>query len=425
MWKRKYADMIVSAEEAVKTIKSGDCITSGSNEAEAIINALTVRTDLKDIKYFQGESTQGKLNKIFESSSDIKVIQGFLTPFTKKLYDQGVVDFVPMYFSSGKKYFGEWKKYNVAVVVITPPDKHGYCSLGNSCDYIRDAMDYADVVIGEVNDQLPRTFGKSNVHVSKFKYLVENSSHMGHYESLQPNDISREVAKYLNEIVEDGATIEVGVGKITNTAVSLLDKKDIGIHTEVLGPAVLELMKRGVANGSRKLIDRGVATATMTNRNQETYDFINNNPAVEIVPASHQLNPTVIASNYKFTAINAAIQVDLSGQVNAESIRGVQYSGVGGQSDFNRGAQMCEGGKSIILIESTSGKGKFSKVVPFLSGGDVTSCSRCDIDYVVSEYGIAKLCGSTLRERTKAMISIAHPKFRDMLEEEAKKMFLI
>lgn len=425
-WRSTYSQKLVSPEVAVKVVQPGDWVTCGLNEPVALIDALSARADLTDVTFYAGESVQGKVLRVLESPSKIRLIISFLNPFTQAAFNEGRFEFLPSFFSSGTRVFAESTiKCNVAFVSVTPPDARGYCSLGTSVDYIKDAIEYIPTVVAEVNDQMPRTCGDTLIHVSRFTYVVENSSPILTYPPPPVDSESETIAALLSQLVEDGATIEAGAGDLVSSAVSCLRKNDIGIHSEMFVHALMKLVKEGVANGSRKSIDRGKAVANMAYGNQEFYEFIAENPAVELRPASYVLNPMVIAKNYKMTAINTGYQVDLLGQVNAESLRGIQRTGVGGQTDFARGAAMSPGGKSIIIIRSTSGKGKFSNIVPYFEPGTPVTSTRCDIDYVITEYGIARLSGRTTRDRARALISIANPAFRDYLEEEARKLRLL
>ena len=313
---------------------------------------------------------------------------------------------------------------DVALIQVTPPDVHGFCSLGVSVDYTKGAAECAKVVIAQVNAKMPRTFGESLIHVSEIDYIVEASEQILQINPPKITEIERAIGENCAKLVEDGSTLQLGIGAIPDAVLMFLkDKKDLGIHSEMISDGVLDLIEAGVITNKMKTIHKGKIVVTFLMGTQRLYDFIDNNPMIEMYPVDYVNNPMVVAKNYKMVCINSCIQVDLMGQVCAESIGLRQFSGVGGQVDFCRGASMGENGKSIIAMPSTAAHGKISRIVSLLDEGAAVTTSRNDVHYIVTEYGIANLKGKSLKERARALINIAHPDFRSQLTEEWEKRF--
>ncbi|MEW5784216.1 MAG: acetyl-CoA hydrolase/transferase C-terminal domain-containing protein [Bacillota bacterium] len=426
-WQEIYRERMVTPEEAVQAIKPGHWVTSGLMECRSLTSALANRADLVNVTYFVGESFGGILDLVNSPyAASFRVIAAFLNPFTQQDYQAGKFEFMPCYFSTGSKLFLERIIHcHAAFVQVSPPDDFGYCSLGNSVDYIKDACDYVPLIIAEVNRHLPRTCGDTLLHVSRFNAIVERDQEMFSEPPPQVADIHHTMAGYLSELVENGSTIEAGAGNVVQCVVSCLTgKRDLGIHSEMFTDALRILMEAGAADGGCKTIFRHKAVANMAFGSAELYRFINNNLDVELHPAGVVLQPDVIAKNHKMTAINTGYQVDLFGQVNAEYRHGVQMTGVGGQTDFNRGAAMSPGGKAIIAITSTTSKGK-SNIVAALEPGTPVTSTRNDIHYVVTEYGVANLIGRTTRERARELINVAAPQWREELSAQARQLGLL
>jgi 4-hydroxybutyrate CoA-transferase len=337
-------------------------------------------------------------------------------------------DFTPAFFHEVPKLFREGKlRADVLLLQVSPPDEHGYVSLGPSVDYTLQAISSAKTVIAQVNAHTPFTYGDGIVHISAFDYLVEADSPIYEIQPPKIGDVERAIGEHCAALVENGSTLQLGIGAIPDAVMLFLkDKKDLGIHSEMISDGTLELFEAGVITGAKKSMNKKRMTVTFLMGTKKLYDFAHRNPAVEVRPVDYVNHPITISKQYKMVAINSAIEVDLMGQVNAESMGLRQFSGVGGQVDFMRGVAMGEGGKAVIAMPSVTVKKDGSvipKIVPFLEHGSAITTSRNDVDYVVTEYGAALLKAQSLRQRAKNLIAVAHPAHRDLLREEFEKRF--
>lgn len=315
---------------------------------------------------------------------------------------------------------------DVALIQVSKPDEHGYCSFGVSSDYTKPAADCAKIVIAEVNKQMPRTMGNSFIHVSDMDFIVESDHPIIELPLPKIGEVEKAIGRNCAELVEDGSTLQLGIGAIPDAVLLFLkDKKDLGIHSEMISDGVVELVEAGVITNKNKTLHPGKSVVTFLMGTKRLYDYADNNPAVEMYPVSYVNDPKVIMQNNQMVSINSCVQVDFYGQVASESIGAKQISGVGGQVDFVRGASMSlDGkGKSIIAMPSTASKGKVSRIVPMLDEGAPVTTSRNDVDYIVTEYGIAHLKGKTNKGRARALINIAHPDFREELAVEFQNRF--
>lgn len=427
-WKSIYESKLVSAEVAVKHIKSGDrvVVQHAAGEPLTLVDAMVKNKDAyKDVEIVhlvalgKGEYTMPEMAGNFTHNAL------FVGASTRKSVNDARADFTPCFFSEVPKMFKEnYLPVDVALIQVTPPDVHGFCSLGVSVDYTKGAAECAKVVIAQVNAKMPRTFGESLIHVSEIDYIVEASEQILQINPPKITEIERAIGENCAKLVEDGSTLQLGIGAIPDAVLMFLkDKKDLGIHSEMISDGVLDLIEAGVITNKMKTIHKGKIVVTFLMGTQRLYDFIDNNPMIEMYPVDYVNNPMVVAKNYKMVCINSCIQVDLMGQVCAESIGLRQFSGVGGQVDFGRGASMGENGKSIIAMPSTAAHGKISRIVSLLDEGAAVTTSRNDVHYIVTEYGIANLKGKSLKERARALINIAHPDFRSQLTEEWEKRF--
>ena len=314
-------------------------------------------------------------------------------------------------------------KVDVVLIQVSPPDKFGFCSMGVSVEACKSAIRNAKCVIAKVNKKMPRTYGDALVHIDEIDYLVEHDAPIFSLYLSEPNAIEKQIAKHIVPLIKDGSTLQLGIGNIPNATLGEMGHlKNLGIHTELLTEGVLDLVKKGVINGYEKRIDKGKIIASFAMGSQELYDFIDHNPSVEMAEASYTNEVSVIRQNPKMVSINSAIEVDITGQVCADSIGSTIYSGFGGQIDFVRGAMLSEGGKSIITFPSITNKGE-SKIVPFLKQGAGVVTTRAHVQYIVTEYGVAELFGKNLKDRAKALIAIAHPNYREALERAAFEMY--
>ncbi len=351
----------------------------------------------------------------------------FISASSREAINQGQADYTAIYLSQVPELFYRGIiPIDVALVQTSPPDRHGFMSLGISVDIVRAAIDCAKLVICQVNNHMPRTHGDSFVHINDVDYLIPHDEPLLEYAAEAPDEIAQQIGKYVARLVEDGDTIQVGYGRIPNAILANLGtKRHLGVHTELLSDGIVELAKQGAIDNTEKSLDRNKTVAAFCMGKRTTYEYLNDNPAIEFKPVEYTNNPSIIAQIKKMTAINTALQIDLTGQATAESLGKVFYSGIGGQADFMRGAILAPEGKSILVIQSTAKNGEVSRIVPFLSEGAGVTLTRGDVHYVVTEYGIAYLHGKNTRERAMALISIAHPKFCSWLLREAKSLNLI
>jgi acyl-CoA hydrolase/GNAT superfamily N-acetyltransferase len=346
---------------------------------------------------------------------------------SREAVNQGLADYTPIFLSHVPELFSRGLvPVNVALIQVSPPDSHGFMSLGISVDIVKAAVEKASLVIAQVNRFMPRTHGDGFIHIRDTDFLICHDEPLLEYEAIAPDETARQIGKYVARIVQDGDTIQVGYGSLPNAILEGLgEKRHLGVHTELLTDGLVELIKKGVIDNSRKTRNRGKTVATFCMGHRPTYEFIHDNPGIEFRTIDYTNNPLTIAEQRNMTAINSALEIDLTGQVTAESLGRTFYSGIGGQADFMRGALLAPGGKSILAIQSTAEWGKVSRIVPFLREGSGITLLRGDIHYVVSEYGIAFLHGKNVRERAMALISVAHPDFRPWLIEKAKEARLI
>lgn len=341
--------------------------------------------------------------------------------------NRGDADYTPIFLSEVPALFRHGAiPIDVALVQTSPPDRHGYMSLGISVDIVKAAVEAAEIVVAQINPRMPRIPGDGFVSVEEVDHLVYCDEPLLEYTDPVPDGIARKIGGYVARIVEDGSTIQVGYGSVPNAVLAgLAEKKHLGVHTELFTDGLADLIKAGAVDNSRKTIDRGKAVASFCMGAAGTYEFLDDNPLVEFRSIDYTNSPLVIARNRRMTAINSCIEIDLSGQATAESLGGVHYSGIGGQADFMRGSVLSPAGRSILALPSTADGGRTSRIVPTLKPGSGVTLSRGDIHYVVTEYGIAYLHAKNVRERALDLIAIAHPDFRLRLIEEAKRMGLI
>jgi acyl-CoA hydrolase len=422
----KFRHKVVSAERAVEIVRSGDRIwvQEGNATPEPLLEALLERAnDLRDVEIVH-MLTLGKAGYTLpEYAGHFRHNGLFLGQNVRPAVAAGRADYTPIYLSEIERLFwsGEMP-LDVAFIQTSPPDEHGYLSLGTSIDCTLSAAQCARQVIAEVNDQMPRTLGDTFLHVSKVAAMVETSRPLLEMPSIPSTDVQHRIARNVAPLIPDGATLQLGIGGIPNAVLeSLYDRKDLGIHSEMCPDGVVPLMEAGVITGDRKTLHRGKAVAGFVLGTKRIFDFIHNNPAFEFHPTQYVNDPFVIAQNDRMVAINSAIQVDLTGQVCADSIGVTPYSGFGGQLDFIRGAARSKGGKPIIALPSTARNRRISRIVPVLDPGAGVVTGRAEVHYVVTEHGVAYLWGKTLRQRAEALIEIADPQFRDQLYDYVRQ----
>ncbi len=417
---------IVSPNEAVAGIKSGDQIyvQCAAATPEVLLQALVDRAeDLHDVGIAHLHCEGPGPHLAPEMAPHFRHRALFIGPNARKAVNEGRADYVPVFLSDVPELFASGVLPLDAVFVnVTPPDAHGFCSLGVSVEAMHAAIDAAKTVIVQLNRAMPRTLGESFIHVSQIDLAVEVDEPVHEVAKPAIGDVERRIGQFIADLVKDGATLQFGIGAIpTATAEFLVDKKDLGIHTEMFTDAVVDLVEAGVITGDRKARNRGKLVAAFMMGTRKLYEFVNDNPMVEMRPVDFTNDTHVIRSFTNMTAINSAIEVDLTGQVVADSIGHRLYSGIGGQMDFIRGAALAPGGRPIIALPSSAGAdGSVSRIAPALKEGGGVVTTRAHVGAVVTEWGVAELWGKSLRERAAAMIAIAHPDHRDWLTREAR-----
>ncbi len=419
----------VSADEAVKVVKSGDHIhfSSVASAPKVLIDALCRRGDageLKDVRihHLHTEGAAPYVDAKYEGTFFHQAF--FVGGNVRKSVQAGFADYIPIFLSETQRLYRTGVlPCNVAMIQVSTPDKHGYVSLGTSVDATLAAIECAEYVIAVVNRHVPRAWGDAMIPLDMIDIFVECDSELEPAHFTDPNEIETAIGKNCAALIEDGATLQMGIGAIPNAVLAQLGgHKNLGIHTEMFADGVLPLVEKGVINGAEKGIDRGKLVSTFLMGSQKVYDFIDDNPMVAMMDVGYTNDPYVIAKNPKVTAINSALQVDLTGQVCADSLGTTFYSGVGGQIDFVYGASLSKGGKAIIAMPSVTNKG-VSKIAPVLNSGAGVVTTRNHIHWFVTEFGAVDLYGKSLQERAKLMISVAHPDHREELDRAAFERF--
>ena len=416
----------VSAQEALSAVKPGSTILIGEScgEPQTLVAALVeAKERLKTTRIVDGRRIIG--SKYAQFYDYFRIVTLHVISDNREAVRTGKSDFLPVKLSEVHALFqvNSPLPIDVALVQVSPPDGQGYCSLGVSVGYTLDAALSARMIIAEVNKQMPRTYGKNQLHIDRFDYLVETSRPLLEYPSPQIGELEIAVAENVNQLIKDGSVLSIGIGTIPEAVVrSLRGKHNLGIHAGMISDGIIRLIKEKIVTNEHKNIDRGKTVAALALGTKKLFQFINENPGVELHPYSYTHDIRRIAKLDNFISINSAVEVDLSGQINAESIGNIQISTIGGQADFIRGASLSKGGKSIIALPSITKDEENSRIVPQFKEGTVISTPRYDVQYVVTEYGIAELWGKTLSQRTSALVAIAHPKFRDELYQTSKTL---
>jgi acyl-CoA hydrolase len=417
----------VSLEEAVSTVKSGDRVfmQGAAMTPYKLITGLVSRYEsLSDVEiiHLHTEGRAAYTEKPY--SQAFKMNSVFVGSNVRQSVKEGHGDYIPIFLSEIHLLFRRSiLPLDVAFIQVSPPDSHGYCSLGTSIDITIPAIQTAKLVIAQVNPRVPRTHGDGFIHVSELDFAIEEDAPIYSHELPVASEIENKIGANIAGLVENGATLQMGIGAIPNAALENLGShKNLGIHTEMFSDGILPLVESGVINGSQKEVKTGKIVTCFAVGSQKLYDFMDNNPLVHMKEAAYTNDTAIIRRNPKVTAINSAIEIDLTGQVCADTIGQMQFSGVGGQMDFIRGASLSEGGKAIIAMPSVTKKG-ISKITPFLKEGAGVTTTRAHVHYIVTEYGVVDLYGKNLKQRAKALISIAHPNHRESLEKAAFKRF--
>jgi len=419
----------VSFAEAVKVIKSNDHVhlSSVASAPQCLINAMCDRGSAGELRnvhihHLHTEAPAPYTDPQFEGIFQHDAF--FVGGNVRKSVQAGYSDYIPVFLSETQRLYRDgYLPCNVAMIQVCPPDEHGYVSLGTSVDATLAAVEKADHVIAVINPNVPRALGDALIPLSMIDIFVEDNTplHPAHFSD--PDEIETSIGKHCAELVEDGACLQMGIGAIPNAVLAQLgNHKNLGIHTEMFADGVLPLVESGVINGANKVLDKGKMISTFLMGSQKVYDFIHNNPQVGMMDVGYTNDPFIICQNPKVTAINSALSVDLTGQVNADSLGTKFFSGVGGQIDFVYGASRSKGGKAIIAMPSVTNKG-VSKIASVLAPGAGVVTTRNHIHWFVTEYGAINLYGKTLQERAKLIISVAHPDHREALEQAAFERF--
>lgn len=426
-WKTYYDAHKMTAEEAVTHIKDGDRVINShlGGAPLPIVEALIKNHAAYHNVEFSSMLTSDGLPYAKEEYKDnFHMNPWFVGKPSSVALEKGYGDFTPSHFSEVPYLLRTSMKPDVALIQVSPPDEHGYVSLGLSTDYAIVAARLARTVIAEVNQQCPRLYGDTLMHVTEIECLVETDREIPAAPTPAITEVEKNIGENCAELIHDGDCLQLGIGAIPDAVLGFLDdKKELGVHSEIIGDGVKHLCEIGVCTGSRKELHPGKVVATSLYGSKELFSFANNNPIFELYPVDYTNDVRIISQHSNMISINSCVEVDMTGQVCSEAVGRRQISGIGGQVDFVRGAKMSKGGKSIIACYSTAKGGTISKIVPYLKEGTPVTTSRTDVDYVVTEYGIAHLRGKTLKQRAQELLAIAHPDFREELRDGYKKFY--
>ncbi len=416
----------MTASEAAKLIKSGNrvLIQGGSATPQTLIRAMVARaSELKQVEVVHLH-TEGECGYVAPELKDSFHTNAFFIGSNIRKMIGNTADYIPIFLSDIPRLFRQGiMPLDVVLINVSPPDKHGFCSLGVSVDIVISGLQEGKTVIAQINPQMPRTFGDAIVHISEFTACVEVDEPIHEMKFVAPSPIEQAIGKNIAEIIDDGATLQMGIGGIPNAVLTYLtNHKNLGIHTEMFSEGIVNLVENGVVNGSKKKVNPNKIVSGFAMGTRRLYDFMDDNAEIEMMDISYVNDTAVIRQNPKVTAINSAIEIDITGQVCADSIGTRMFSGVGGQMDFMRGAALSKGGKPIIAIPAATAKG-LSKIVPTLKLGAGVVTTRAHARYVVTEYGVADLFGKSLRERSLLLRDIAHPEHREELDKAIFERF--
>ena len=430
-WQREYDSKVVDAGEAVSKIKRGSrvFIGTGCGEPQHLIRAMVKEEQLQDIMIYQMLSStlsQFVDEESFTRRFSLKLF--FISQSMRKAAFEGKIDYIPEYLSQIPRMFASHRiGLDAALVQVSPPDKFGYCSLGVSVDITRSAVENSPVVIAQVNPRMPRTWGDSFVHLNDIDWLVPWEEPLVEaLPRIKDNEVARRIGLYVSQLVDDGATLQIGFGHLPYAILKYLDgKKDLGIHTQLINDGLLPLFEKNVITNKKKTLLPGRVVASLCMGSEKIYRYVDNNPVFYFRSSEFVNDPTVIARNDNLISISSALEVDLTGQVCSDSMENLFYSGIGDQVDYLRGSSMSKGGFSIIALPSTAKNGTVSRIVSHLSPGAGVATTRGDVNFVITEYGIAELKGKSIYQRVMELAQIAHPKFREELIQVAKKRHYI
>lgn len=431
-WKEIYARKLVDIDDVLNLVQSNQTIVVGMTPMEPKVflrNLHRIANRVENVTVFTCLNTESypfymsqEYSKSFQNAS--WYFGGSNREAVKNNY--GTVTYVPNNLHQAGTNLMDSREIDLFVGVASPMDKNGFFTLSASIVYEKDVLEKAKKVVLEVNPKAPRTHGDTQVHVSEVDYILEVDYDLPEVELVEPTEVEAKIAEHVSQLIEDGSTIQIGIGGIPNAVAKLLSsKKDLGVHTEMLTESMIDLFEMGVITNKRKTLWNGKFVCTFAFGTKRLYNFVDDNPSVMFLRGRYVNDPYVIAQNEKMVSINTALMVDLTGNVCSEALGTQHYSGTGGQLDTHRGAVKSRGGKGIIALRSTAKNGTVSTIIPLLPQGSPITVPRQELDYVVTEWGVAHVRGKTVRERTLALISIAHPDFKNMLISEAKKLSLI
>ncbi len=424
----EFASRIVSAEEAVKHIKNGQrvALSHAAGTPQMCVEALVNQANLfQNVEIYHMLCLGEGKYMAPEMAPHFRHVTNFVGGNSRKAIAENRADFIPAFFYEVPSMIRKGIIHiDVAIVQLSMPDENGYCSFGVSCDYTKQAAEPAQLAIGEINRQTPYVHGDNLIHISQLDYIVEADYPVYTLPQAKVGEVEEAIGRNCAKLIEDGSTLQLGIGAIPDAVLLFLkDKKDLGIHTEMFSDGVLELVRSGVITGKKKTLHPEKMIATFLMGTENVYRFVNNNPDVELYPVDYVNDPRIISQNDNMVSINSCIEVDLMGQVVSECIGPMQFSGTGGQVDYVRGAAWSKNGKSIMAMPSTAKNGTASRIVPIITESAAVTTPRNEVDYVITEYGIAHLKGRTLRQRAEALIAIAHPDFREELMDHFHKRF--
>lgn len=430
-WTKLYKSKLRGSREIAEQIQAKSvCVsTAMCGEPREILQSIADQAMMKNECGVEHHSLLSFYNHDFlkpEMQHLIKHVSWFTSGYSRKAVQEGRADYMPTYYKDVPKLWESFLEADVFYALVSPMDKHGYFSFGLSCSESLAAKEKAKKIFLEVNPNMPRTHGQNFIHISEVDLLCESAYPMPELMEPPIGELDRIIGSYVAEEIPNGSTIQLGIGGIPNAVGrALMDKRDLGIHSEMFVESFIDLIEAGVVNNRVKAINKGKSITTFAAGSKRLYDFLNDNPSIDFRPVDYVNDPMVIAAHQKMMSINSCIEVDLLGQVCSESMGKAHYSGSGGQVDFVRGATQSAGGRSFIAMHATAKGGTLSKIKPILTAGSVVTTSKNDVDTIVTEFGKVRLKGKTAGQRAKALIEIAHPEFREELEYQAKKMNLM
>ncbi len=427
-WEAEYRQKLISPEEAAHLVKLGDRIVVGSvnSPPQRFMQALVKRApELEGVEIVHMRVLAATDYVKPGMERHLRLNAFYFGPTTRQAFREGRADFTTAtYFGVSSLFRDNYLPVDMVVLHLSPPD-NGYFSYGSYIGYLTAATECARLVVAEVNDKMPWTYGQDPLHISKLDHIIEVSYPIPELPAEPVLDVHKKIGRYVADLVEDGSTLQIGVGAVPDVILSFLSgRKELGVHTEILTNNIVPLIEQGVITNQHKRLNQGKSVATMLDGSQRLFQFAHKNPLIEIYPIEYTNDPYIISQNDKVVAINSALEIDLTGQVNCETIDGQLYGGVGGVLDFGLGANRSSGGKNILAFPSTAKGGQVSRVVPTLKPGTVVSIPRTQVDYVVTEHGVSQLKAKTLRQRAKLLIDLAAPAFRDELWNQARSLKL-